>query len=61
MTNLEALYLTIFIVGSWIVFGYIALEIRKLFGSKISKKGAILIYSLVLMGPLIAPFFFGLI
>ena len=61
MTNLEALYLTLFIVGCWFIFGFLALRIRKFFGPKISKKGAILIYSLVLMGTLIAPFFFGLI
>lgn len=61
MTNLEALYLTLFIVGFWIVFGYLVLKIRKFFGPKISKKAAILIYSLVLMAPLMGPFFFGFI
>jgi len=43
MTNLEALYLTLFIVGCWFIFGFLALRIRKFFGPKISKKGAILI------------------
>ena len=36
MTNLEALYLTLFIVGFWVIFGWLSLKIRKFLGEKLS-------------------------
>jgi len=59
MTNLEALYLTIFIVFFWGVFGWFVLKIRKALGEKISKNMAILLYAIVLLFPLIFPFAVG--
>ena len=48
MTNLEALYLTLFIVIFWGIFGGLIIKIRKSLGEKISKNTAILLYALVL-------------
>ena len=59
MTNLEALYLTIFIVFFWGFFGWLALKIRNALGEKISKNLAILLYAIVLLFPLIFPFVVG--
>ena len=59
MTNLEALYLTIFIVFFWGFFGWLALKIRKALGEKISKNIAILLYAIVLLFPMIFPFVVG--
>jgi len=59
MTNLEALYLTLFIVIFWGVFGWFVLKIRKALGEKISKNMAILLYAIVLLFPLIFPFAVG--
>ena len=59
MTNLEALYLTLFIIGFWVIFGWLSLKIRKLLGEKLSKNGAFTIYAVVLLVPLVLPFIFG--
>ena len=59
MTNLEALYLTLFIVIFWGIFGWLTIKIRKSLGEKISKKTAILLYAIVLLFPLIFPFMIG--
>lgn len=59
MTNLEALYLTLFIVIFWGFFGWFVLKIRKALGEKISKNMAILLYAIVLLFPLIFPFAVG--
>ena len=59
MTNLEALYLTLFIVFFWGIFGWLVLKIRKALGEKISKNMAILLYAIVLLFPLIFPFIVG--
>ena len=59
MTNLEALYLTVFILAFWGVFGWSALKVRKTLGSKLSKNMAILFYAVVLIFPLIFPFMIG--
>tara|TARA_B100002019_G_scaffold221194_1_gene193993 strand:- start:212 stop:400 length:189 start_codon:yes stop_codon:yes gene_type:complete len=59
MTNLEALYLTLFIIFFWGVFGWLVLKIRKALGEKISKNMAILLYAIVLLFPLIFPFIVG--
>tara|TARA_B100000925_G_scaffold143174_1_gene107233 strand:+ start:1557 stop:1745 length:189 start_codon:yes stop_codon:yes gene_type:complete len=59
MTNLEALYLTLFIVGFWLIFGSLSLKIRKLLGTKMSRNGAFTLYAVVLLLPLLLPFIFG--
>jgi len=59
MTNLEALYLTLFIVGFWLIFGSLSLQIRKFLGTKISRNSAFTIYAVVLLVPLVLPFIFG--
>ena len=59
MTNLEALYLTLFIVMFWGIFGWLTIKIRKSLGEKISKNTAILLYAIVLLFPLIFPFVVG--
>ena len=59
MTNLEALYLTLFIVMFWGIFGWLTIKIRKSLGEKISKNTAILLYAIVLLFPLIFPFMIG--
>ena len=59
MTNLEALYLTLFIVMFWGIFGWLTIKIRKSLGEKISKNTAILLYAIVLLFPLIFPFIVG--
>ena len=59
MTNLEALYLTLFIVFFWGIFGWLVLKIRKALGEKISKNMVILLYAIVLLFPLIFPFIVG--
>jgi len=59
MTNLEALYLTLFIIGFWVIFGWLSLKIRKLLGEKLSRNGAFAIYAVVLLVPLVLPFIFG--
>ena len=59
MTNLEALYLTLFIVFFWGIFGWLVLKIRKALGEKISKNMVILLYAVVLLFPLIFPFIVG--
>tara|TARA_B100001939_G_scaffold347077_1_gene367619 strand:+ start:1464 stop:1652 length:189 start_codon:yes stop_codon:yes gene_type:complete len=59
MTNLEALYLTLFIVFFWGIFGWLVLKIKKALGEKISKNMVILLYAIVLLFPLIFPFIVG--
>jgi hypothetical protein len=59
MTNLEALHLTLFIIGFWVIFGWLSLKIRKLLGEKLSRNGAFTIYAVVLLVPLMLPFIFG--
>ena len=59
MTNLEALYLTLFIIGFGVIFGWLSLKIRKLLGEKLSRNGAFTIYAVVLLVPLVLPFIFG--
>jgi hypothetical protein len=59
MTNLEAIYLTLFIIGFWVMFGWLSLKIRKLLGEKLSRNGAFTIYAVVLLVPLVLPFIFG--
>tara|TARA_B100001109_G_scaffold167341_1_gene136435 strand:- start:800 stop:1063 length:264 start_codon:yes stop_codon:yes gene_type:complete len=59
MTNLEALYLTLFIVGFWLIFGSISLQIRKFLGTKLPRNGAFTLYAAVLLLPLLLPFIFG--
>ena len=59
MTNLEALYLTLFIVFFWGIFGWLVLKIKKALGEKISKNMVILLYAIVLLFPLIFPFVVG--
>ena len=52
MTNFEALYLTLFIVGFWVIFGWLSLKIRKFLGEKLSRNSA--------FTSLIASFYFWL-
>jgi hypothetical protein len=59
MTNLQALYLTLFIVGFWVIFGWLSLKIRKLLGEKLSRNRAFTLYAIVLLLPLILPFVIG--
>jgi hypothetical protein len=59
MTNLQALYLTLFIIGFWVIFSWLSLKIRKLLGEKLSRNSAFTLYAVDLLLPLLLPFIFG--